>query len=92
MRALLAAVVAMGVLIVMGTTVLVVTIVSRLHSGSFLATKGPVTLYEPAGTKITSATSDGKTLTLVLSGPHGEEIEVRDLASGEVERSFVVSK
>ena len=92
MRALLAAVVAMGVLIVMGTTVLIVTIISRLHSGSFVTTAAPVILHEPAGTRITSASSDGKTLTLVLVGPQGEQIEVRDLASGEVERSFTVSK
>jgi len=90
MRALLAAVIGMGVLIVIGTTVLIVEIGEKL-SGGGVVSDAPVVLQEPPGSRVVSAASDGKTLTLVLAGPGGQEIEVRDLNSGAVVRRFDVS-
>ena len=57
MRGLQAAVILMGVLIVLGVAVVGVTIVQRLHGG----TPGAVALVldEPAGTRMVSAAAGG---------------------------------
>jgi len=89
MRALLAAVIVMGVLIVVGTGALVVLVVKRL-GGDTGRSDAAVVIREPAGTRVVSAASDGKTLTLILAGPEGQEIEIRDVDSGQVVRRFSV--
>ena len=89
MRALLVAVVVMGVLIIVGTTVLVVAIFERLGGKS--PSEAPIALQEPAGTKLVNASSDGSTLTLILATASGNQIEVRDAATGQLQRRFVLS-
>jgi len=90
MRGLVALVIGMGVLILVGASVLVVVIASRL-SDERVASSVPILLQEPAGTKLVSASADGKLLTLVLTTPGGQTIEVRDLDSGEVVRRFSIA-
>ena len=90
MRGLVALVIGMAVLILIGSSVLVVVIAARL-GGEREASNVPMPLQEPAGSKLVSASSDGKLLTLVLSGPGGQEIEVRDLDSGQLVRRFSVA-
>jgi hypothetical protein len=87
MRGLMAAVIGMGVLILVGVPVMVVVVIKQSRTASAGAS-APVTLQEPAGSKLLSASSDGKTLTLVLGTPSGEQIEVRDAASGQIEQRF----
>jgi hypothetical protein len=82
MQALKALVYGMGVLIVIGTAVVISTIVHRIsapHTGPI----GDITLSEPAGTHIVSASSVSGVVTLVLSGGGADRVAVIDMASGK---------
>lgn len=81
MRALQVLVVVMGVLIVLGTAVVAVTIVRRMG----VATPRPViatALDEPAGTHIVSVAAFGDRLAVVLQGGGPDRVAIVDPASG----------
>ncbi|HUA76122.1 MAG TPA: DUF6476 family protein [Acetobacteraceae bacterium] len=95
MRFLKVAVVVMGVLIVLGTTTLVVVIIHRLSAvpavsaGGATATAAP--LDEPAGTRITAMVPVANGLALALSGGgEGDRVVVIDPASGRVVRRILL--
>ncbi len=81
MQALKALVIGMGVLIVAGTAVVVVTIVHRLSSPK-IGTIADVVLAEPAGTHIIAASDNAGVLSLVLSGGGVDRVLLVDVASG----------
>jgi hypothetical protein len=72
MRALMALVVGMGVLIVAGVVTIGVTIMHRMNAGA-----GPahtVVLDEPAGTRILSVSPDGDRLAVLLTGGGSDRV------------------
>ncbi len=81
MRAMLALVIGMGVLIVAGVIVLGVTVMHRLGGG---APAAPVTLAEPAGTRIAGSSASGDRLVLQLQGGGPDRVVVLDLRDGRV--------
>ena len=90
MRALKAAVIVMGVLIVAGVAVIVVTIVRRLSSPSASPTPStqavvPSTLlHEPLGTHIASVAASPDRLALTLQGGGPDRVVVIDTRSGKI--------
>ncbi len=92
MRALRAATVVMGVLILAGTAVLIATIVKRatapapLASGAFVPAAAPLgaVLHEPVGTRITGLAATGDLLALSLQGSGGDRVVLIDPRTGEV--------
>jgi hypothetical protein len=87
MRFLKIAVVVMGVLIIAGTTTLVVVIVHRLSVSTASRSAAPVPLDEPAGTRIVAlaAVSNGVALALT-GGGEADRVVVIDPATGRVVR------
>jgi len=83
MRALLALTVVMGVLIVLGTATVAVTIMHRMAAAP-RAVPGGV-LDEPAGTRIVGAAAYGDRLAVVLQGGGPDRVLLVDPVSG---RSF----
>lgn len=83
MRALLAVVIGMGVLIVVGVAVLIATIVGRL-GGAAGPAAGPIVLDEPEGTRIAGVSSLPDRLTLMLQGAGPDRVVVVDIRSGRV--------
>ena len=85
MRGLIALTVGMGVLILIGTAVLVVVIVER---ASAPAAKAPVPfaviLDEPAGTRITGVTAAGGRMVVELQGGGPDRMVVMDPETGTV--------
>jgi hypothetical protein len=81
MRALLALTVVMGVLIVLGTATIAVTIMHRMGAAAPRALAGGV-LDEPAGTHIVSAAAYGERLALVLQGGGPDRVVLFDPATG----------
>ena len=91
-RALLALVIVMGVLIILGTSVLVLVVVNRLtHPGVAIETherspalSGPAVLAdEPPSTRITALTRQSDTtLAIALTGGGPDRVLIWDLASG----------
>ena len=79
MRALLAVVVAMGVLIVVGVATLAVTIVHRLSASSVQAS---LVLDEPPGTRFQSVASAGDRLVILLTGGGPDRIVLVDPRTG----------
>ncbi len=73
MRAMMALVVGMGVLIVAGVAVVAVTIVGRMAPHT---PKVTVTLDEPAGTRIAGVTALGDHMAVVLQGGGPDRIVV----------------
>jgi hypothetical protein len=86
MRALKAAVIVMGVLIVAGVTTIVVTIVSRtVNSGSGAsAVAAQVVLDEPAGTHIVGTSLAADRLAVQLQGGGGDRVVLVDTHAGRV--------
>jgi hypothetical protein len=88
MRALKVATVAMGVLILVGTAVIVVTIVKRTMSGSApagLPEKAfAAVLDEPSGTAIVGIASVRDRLAVQLHGGGADRVVLIDPASGVV--------
>lgn len=92
MRFLKVAVVVMGVLIVLGTTTLVVVAIHRLSAVpagapavAVGAAAGAAALDEPGGTRITAMAPVANGLALGLSGGgQGDRVVVIDPASGRV--------
>jgi hypothetical protein len=75
--------VAMAVLIVVGTTVLLVVIVRRIGSPSVPA-QIAVLLDEPAGTRIAGIASIGDRLAVRLEGGGAERVVLLDARTGVV--------
>jgi hypothetical protein len=83
MRVLTALTVGMGVLILIGTTVLIVTIVKR--SAAPQSGPGPVVvLNEPAGTKIAGLTAVDDRLAVELQGGGADRVVLIDPRSGRI--------
>lgn len=83
MAALKAAVILMGVLILAGVTVIVVTLVERAtapRTGAAVA----ATLEEPAGTHIAGVSAGAEQLAVQLQGGGPDRVVVVDLRSGRV--------
>lgn len=81
MRGLVFLVVMLGGLIVLGTGVVIVTVIHRL--GAAPAPAADVVLQEPAGTRIAAASEAQGRVTAVLQGGGPDRIVVIDLASGK---------
>lgn len=81
-RVLKALVIGMAVLIVIGVTVVVVTIVTRLQAEPTGDGFGVVQLAIPPGTRLVSVTTEEGRLVLHLDGPEGGWVKVLDLATG----------
>jgi hypothetical protein len=82
MRALKILMVVMGVMIIAGVAVLVVTIGQRLSVP--VASTAPAVLDEPAGTHITQITANGDRLNLLLQGGGPDRVVVFDQRLGHV--------
>ena len=81
LRGLMAAVIIMGVLIVVGVATLAITIVRRMST----APAQPVqALSEPAGTHIATITTAGDRLALLLTGGGQDRIVLLDPRTGQV--------
>ncbi|MGH7211859.1 MAG: hypothetical protein ACREF1_10425, partial [Acetobacteraceae bacterium] len=81
MRALKAATIVMGILIVVGTAVLIAVIVKRASAptpaaGGFVPSAAgfATVLHEPAGTRITGLAAIGDTLALSLQGGGADRV------------------
>ena len=81
MRAMMAAVIGMGVLIVLGVATLAVTVVRRLSAP---AVQGTLLLDEPAGTRLLSMTAAGDRLAVLLQGGGPDRVLLLDPRSGQV--------
>ena len=86
MRAVKIATIAMGVMIVLGTTVILVTIVKRMTSGPpGLPEKAfAAVLDEPAGTGIAGVASVRDRLAIQLRGGGADRVLLLDPASGAI--------
>ena len=86
MRAVKIAAIAMGVLIVLGTTVILVTIVKRTVTGPAGLPEKPfaTVLEEPAGTTIAGIAPVRDRLAIQLRGGGVDRVLVIDPASGAV--------
>jgi len=83
MRVLTALTVGMGVLILLGTTVLVVTIFKRLAApGS--TPHAALVLDEPAGTKIAGLAAVADRLAIELQGGGADRVVLVDPRSGQI--------
>ena len=77
MRALKAATIGMGVLIVVATITLVVLIIQRAHPAPALP-QGAIVLAEPAGTRIVGIAPAGANLAIALTGGGPDRIVLLD--------------
>ncbi len=84
MRFLKVLTIVMGVLIVLGTTVLVVVVARRLAGGTMPAPAVAVLLDEPAGTRIAGIAAVGDRLAVQLQGGGADRIVLLDGHSGAV--------
>jgi hypothetical protein len=85
MRGLKVLVIVMGVLIVGGMAVVMAVLVQRFFAPVVPhAMAGPVTLDEPAGSRIVAASGNGERLVLQLQGGGPDRVVVIDLRSGQV--------
>ena len=91
MRGLKAAVIGMGILIVVGVTALVVVMVQRMsatgspNASAIAPAAGPASvalLDEPAGTRIAATSLAGDRLAVQLSGAGPDRVVVVDLRTG----------
>ena len=83
MAALKAAVIVMGLLIVAGVTVIVVTLVQRMSAPPMPASV-QTTLDEPAGTHIAAVSAAAERLAVQLQGGGPDRVVVLDLRTGRV--------
>lgn len=81
MRAMMSAVVIMGILIVVGVATLGITIFRRL---AVPLPSGAIVLNEPAGTRMLSVTQAGDRLAVLLQGGGPDRIVLLDARSGTV--------
>ncbi len=83
MRGLQAAVIFMGVLIVVGVAVVGTTIVRRTMAPVQIGA-GPVVLDEPAGTRMVSVTAAGDRVAVLLQGGGPDRVLLVDARTGMV--------
>ncbi len=83
MRALKALTAVMGLLIVVGTAVLVATIVRRAGAPAAPAEKIAVALGEPSGTRIAGIAAVADRLAVALQGGGPDRVVLIDPRSGE---------
>ncbi len=90
MRALKAATIVMGILILVGTAVLIATIIKRATApapvaaaGGFVPASVTTVLHEPAGTRITGLASVGSVLALSLQGGGPDRVVLIDPRTAE---------
>ena len=81
MKAMLVAVIAMGVLIVLGVATLAITMVRRLSAPAMQAS---LLLDEPAGTRVLGLSAAGDRLAVLLQGGGPDRILLLDPRSGQV--------
>jgi hypothetical protein len=84
MRALQAAVIVMGVLIVAGVATIVVTIVTRLGGGGTGGAVAQALLDEPAGTRIAGLSVAVDRLAVQLQGGGADRVVVLETRTGHV--------
>jgi hypothetical protein len=82
MRALLGLVIGMGVLIVAGVAVVVVTIANRMGASTRLT--HDLVLSEPAGTRITGVAGAGGSLAVLLQGGGQDRVVLVDPAHATI--------
>ena len=89
-QALKGLVVAMGVLIVAGVAVIVVTIANRMAAMSAARAErtGAIALAVPRGSTVAETIADGDRLVLRLDTPEGPRVVVVDLGEGAVEATI----
>ena len=90
-QALKSLVIGMGVLIVIGVTVIVVTVFNRIQDRARVV-EAPERLDVaiPAGAKLLEMVPNGQRLVLRLETPDGDQIMVVNLRSGAVETTLVL--
>jgi hypothetical protein len=91
MRALQAAVIVMGVLIVAGVATIVVTIVSRM-SGAGGGAVAQALLDEPAGTRIAGASVAADRVAVQLQGGGPDRVVVVETRGGRVIARIALAK
>jgi hypothetical protein len=84
MRALKVLTVVMGVMILVGTAVLVAVIIHRASSGPAASASVALVLNEPAGTRIAGIAAAGDRLALQLQGGGADRVVLVDPRSGVV--------
>jgi hypothetical protein len=90
MRVLTAVTIGMGVLILVGTTVLLVTILHRASAPAATAAPLALTLHEPAGTAIDGVAAAGGRLAIALHGGGPDRVVLVDPHSGTVTGTIVL--
>jgi Family of unknown function (DUF6476) len=84
MRFLKVITIAMAVLIVVGTTVLLVVIARRLSGGTVATAPIAAVLDEPAGTRIAGIAATGDRLAVQLQGGGSDRVLLLDPRTGAV--------
>ena len=92
MRALKFATIAMGVLIIVGVSVLVVAMVRRGTSAPALPANLSAILDEPAGTRIVTITTVQDRLAVQLNGGGADRVVLVDPRSGSVVGRVVLAR
>lgn len=84
-QALKVLVIGLGVLIVGGVSIMVVTVINRVQE-RVTATTAParIAVTIPEGARLVAAVPDGERLVLHLETADGPQVLVLDLASGEI--------
>jgi hypothetical protein len=82
MRALTSLVIGMGILLVAGVAVIVVTLVHRMGAPPIAISD--ILLAEPAGTRITTIAPAGDRLAVLLQGGGADRVVFVDAAHGHV--------
>jgi hypothetical protein len=84
-RFLLAAVILLGVLIVIALGVLVVGLTMRVGGHRTARNESPAVQFTvPAGTRVVSSDVSGDRLVLCLRGAFGDEIDIIDMQTGRL--------
>jgi hypothetical protein len=90
-QALKALVIGMGVLIVIGVTVIVVTVFNRIQDRpDSAAAPQQLDVAIPAGATLLDVVPNGQRLVLRLETPDGPQVMVVNLRSGAVESTLVL--
>ncbi len=92
MRAMLAVVIVMGVLIVAGVGVLAVTIFNRMSLPTPMVGRAAQVLDEPAGTRMAAVSAAGDRLALLLQGGGPDRVVLVDPRSGLVVGRVVLGR
>lgn len=84
-QALKVLVIGMGVLILVGVSIMVVTVINRVQERvTTTAAPARIAVTIPEGARLMAAVPDGERLVLHLETADGPQVLVVDLASGEI--------